>query len=165
MGGKSARVRPAPPPPPLLRLRVVDVHRLAVAVALPAAVDRQEDAQHPREEAEGPDLFINNDTPPGTAATARHRWRGRGRGWGRTTSVLRNSHVLWFVAWTALVGLSQVFGRVCTLLEQWTQHTLLVGNTNRHLRIHETTQDGICWGDDLCAPLPPPRLPIEVPTW
>lgn len=170
VGGKSARVWRAPPPPPLplLRLRVVGVQRLAVAMALPAAVDRQEDAQHPREEAEGPDLLISNDTPPGTAATARHHWKGAG-GVG-STLVQLNPHALLFVASRCSGG--------CTRFQKI--YTFLVGKRN-------PTPDDIMyasnhprrdlWGGGcitktakktlpgLCAPLPPRRLPTGVPTW
>ena len=61
VGRQGARVRPRPPWP--LRLLLVG-HRLAVAVAFSAAVERQQDAQNARDEAHGPDVVIGDDGPP-----------------------------------------------------------------------------------------------------
>lgn len=56
----------AGPSRPLLRpCGVVVGEWLAAAVALSAAVQREQDAQHARDEADGPDvLAVRNDAPP-----------------------------------------------------------------------------------------------------
>lgn len=62
VGRQGARVGPRTPR--LLRLLIVG-HRLAVAVAFSAAVERQEDAQCAGDEAYDPDVVVRDDGQPG----------------------------------------------------------------------------------------------------
>lgn len=62
-------------------IRVVLVyHGLAATVIFSAAVERQKDAQHPREQTQRPNVLIKDDVLPVTSKSRRRRQDGGGIG-------------------------------------------------------------------------------------